>query len=189
MICRHSVRLLYYIWSALATEIRQGCRTLEEFVARLCQSDKKQYHVSTAMYAGGPLQDVTNMHVTGKHEVDGSTASGRHQYSSKSYSALGGEPCPAESHSSNFGSSVIGGSIVGSSNIGNSSRFDNVFSSSFGGSDLMEGPPPAPQAALRAAAPGISAGPVECARTEGTGDPQWRRNFPWSQVLRCTCQI
>ena len=40
----------------------------------------------------------------------------------------------------------------------------------------------APCADLRSAAAGVSRQPVECARTEGTNDPQWSRSFPWTQV-------
>lgn len=50
-----------------------------------------------------------------------------------------------------------------------------------GATAFDDGPPPAPDPALRAAAPGVPTGPTYCATVDGSSDPRWSRtDHPWS---------
>lgn len=58
----------------------------------------------------------------------------------------------------------------------------------------FDGSGPPPSASLRSAAAGVSMEAVDCNRTEGTYDAQWKQQFEWSRVREkplalCVCSV
>jgi hypothetical protein len=154
-------------------------------------------HLRAAVSAEGPLRDLTNRGTAG-NQAAGQQHTNSYHPGKQHPSGFENGGVHSEPQKGKFDSNEVGiVNSTGSHSFPSHSGFESSDAfSSVGGASFTEGSLPVPDASLRAAAPNVSLAEVDCARTESTTDAQWRRNYPWSQVIPscvlalplCTCQ-